>query len=119
MVLDNIGGPYLERNLRTLAVDGRLVTIGLQGGRKGELDMGLMLIKRLSVFATGLRNRPVEGPGGKGAIVAAVREQLWPLVAAGKVRPVIDRVLPMSEAASAHRALEAGEVFGKVLLRAR
>ncbi|HWC83864.1 MAG TPA: NAD(P)H-quinone oxidoreductase [Pseudonocardiaceae bacterium] len=119
VILDNMGGGYLGRNLNSLAIGGRLVVIGLQGGRSGELDLGLMLVKRLSVFATGLRGRPVEGPGGKAEIVAAVREQLWPLVEAGQVRPLIDRVVPTADAAAAHRALEEGGVFGKLVLRSR
>ena len=114
VVLDNMGGPYLARNVDALAVGGRLVVVGLQGGRRGELDLGALLAKRASVSATSLRARPVQE---KAAIVAGVREQVWPLVAAGRVRPVVDRVLPMSEAAEAHRVLEAGEHVGKVLLR--
>ena len=114
VVLDNMGGSYLPRNVDALAVGGRLVVIGLQGGRRGELDLGKLLAKRAAVFATSLRARPVHE---KAAIVAAVREHVWPLVAAGRVRPVIDRVLPLREAAAAHRVLEAGEHVGKVLLR--
>lgn len=119
VILDNMGGAYLGRNLETLATGGRLVVIGLQGGRSAELDLGRMLVKRLSVFATGLRGRPVEGPGGKREIVAAVRERLWPLVAAGAVRPLVGREFPVADAAEAHRALEAGEIVGKALLRVR
>lgn len=119
VILDNMGGAYLGRNLETLATGGRLVVIGLQGGRSGELDLGRMLVKRLSVFATGLRGRPVAGPGGKAEIVAAVREHLWPLIAAGAVRPLVGREFPVADAAGAHRALEGGEIVGKALLRVR
>jgi len=113
VLLDNLGGSYLERNVRALKVNGRLVIIGLQGGRKAEIDLGLMLVKRLSVQATTLRSRPLDE---KARIVAEVREKVWPLVEKGQVRPVVDRVVPMPEASAAHRAMAAGEIFGKVLL---
>ncbi len=116
VILDNMGASYLARNVSVLAPDGRLVIIGMQGGRKGELDMGALLAKRASVHATGLRGRPVEGPSGKGAVVAAVREHVWPAVESGRVRPIIDRILPMSEAAEAHRVVESSAHIGKVLL---
>ena len=116
IVLDIMGAAYLARNVDLLATGGRLVVIGLQGGAKGELDLAALLRKRASVSATALRGRPVEGPGGKAEIVAAVREQVWPAVAAGQVRPVVDRVLPIAQAGQAHRRLEAGEHIGKVLL---
>jgi putative PIG3 family NAD(P)H quinone oxidoreductase len=116
VVLDNMGAAYLDRNVDVLAPDGRLVIIGMQGGVKGELNIGKLLAKRASVSATGLRFRPVDGPSGKGRVVAEVREHLWPMVADGRVKPVVDRVLPVAEAAEAHRALEGGDVFGKVVL---
>ncbi|MDQ3717411.1 MAG: NAD(P)H-quinone oxidoreductase [Actinomycetota bacterium] len=116
VILDNMGAAYLARNVSALAPDGRLVIIGMQGGRKGELDMGALLAKRASVHATGLRGRPVEGPSGKGAVVAAVREHVWPAVESGQIRPIIDRILPMSEAAEAHRVVESSMHIGKVLL---
>ncbi|RZQ62019.1 NAD(P)H-quinone oxidoreductase [Amycolatopsis suaedae] len=116
VILDNMGAKYLGRNVDALAPDGRLVIIGMQGGIKGELNIGKLLAKRASVAATGLRARPLDQ---KGEIVAAVRENLWPLVAQGSVQPIIDQVLPMAEAAEAHRALEEGDVFGKILLAAR
>lgn len=113
VVLDNLGGSYLERNIRSLKVSGRLVIIGLQGGRKAEIDLGLMLVKRLSVHATTLRSRPL---AEKARIVAEVADNVWPLVESGKISAVIDRVIPMQDAAAAHRALAAGEITGKVLL---
>ncbi|MFE2751145.1 NAD(P)H-quinone oxidoreductase [Actinosynnema sp. NPDC059335] len=116
VVLDNMGAAYLERNVDVLAPDGRLVVIGLQGGVKGQLDIGKLLSKRASVTGTGLRFRPVDGPHGKGRIVAEVREHLWPLIASGQVKPVVHEVLPIGRAADAHRALEGGDVFGKVVL---
>ncbi len=116
VVLDNMGASYLDQNLDALAPDGHLAIIGMQGGRKGELDMGRMLVKRLTVSVLGLRGRPVEGPTGKAAIVTDVRERLWPLVEDGSVRPVIAERVPMPEASRAHELLEAGGVRGKVLL---
>jgi len=113
VILDNMGASYLGRNVSALALNGRLAVIGLQGGSRGELDLGALLAKRAAVLATSLRGRPLVE---KAAIVASVRENVWPLVADGRVRPVIDRVVPMAEAAEAHRALESGDVIGKVLL---
>jgi putative PIG3 family NAD(P)H quinone oxidoreductase len=113
VILDGIGAKYLARNVEALAVNGRLVIIGLQGGAKAEIDLNALLRKRAQVIATVLRARPVPE---KAAIVAAVRERVWPLVESGTVRPVVDRVLPMREAAEAHRVVEASENVGKVLL---
>ncbi|MEJ2852842.1 MULTISPECIES: NAD(P)H-quinone oxidoreductase [unclassified Saccharothrix] len=116
VILDNMGAAYLGRNVDALNTDGRIVVIGMQGGVKGELNLGKLLTKRGSITGTGLRFRPVDGPHGKGRIVADVRDRLWPLIASGQVRPVVDRVLPIREAADAHRALEGGSIFGKVVL---
>jgi NADPH2:quinone reductase len=116
VILDNMGAEYLDRNLSALAPDGHLAVIGLQGGRKGELDMGKMLAKRLRVSVLGLRGRPVEGPTGKGAIVADVRERVWPWVESGAVRPVVHSRIPMRDSAQAHASLESGGVHGKILL---
>ncbi|MFJ5774831.1 NAD(P)H-quinone oxidoreductase [Streptomyces sp. NPDC093094] len=113
VVLDNMGAKYLDRNVRTLAVNGRLAIIGMQGGVKGELNIGALLGKRAAISATSLRARP---PEEKAAIVAAVREHVWPLLEAGHVRPVVDRELPMSDAAAAHRVVEESGHVGKVLL---
>ncbi|MET8545333.1 NAD(P)H-quinone oxidoreductase [Kitasatospora sp. NPDC004799] len=114
VILDIMGAKYLQRNVDALAVNGRLVIIGLQGGVKGELDLNTLLRKRGAVIATNLRGRPL---AEKAAIVAAVREHVWPLVESGVVRPVVDRVLPMADVAEAHRVLERGEQVGKVVLR--
>ncbi|MBP2340135.1 putative PIG3 family NAD(P)H quinone oxidoreductase [Saccharothrix coeruleofusca] len=118
VVLDNMGAAYLDRNVDVLAPDGHLVVIGMQGGVKGELNIGKLLAKRASITGTGLRFRPVDGPSGKGAIVAAVREHVWPMIADGRVKPVVHGTVPMERAAEAHRALEDGEVFGKLILTA-
>ncbi|MFE9684572.1 NAD(P)H-quinone oxidoreductase [Streptomyces sp. NPDC006285] len=113
VILDNMGAKYLDRNVQALAVNGRLAIIGMQGGVKGELNIGMLLGKRGAVTATSLRARPA---GEKASIVAAVREHVWPLVSGGHVRPVVDRELPMSEAAAGHRVLEESGHMGKVLL---
>jgi putative PIG3 family NAD(P)H quinone oxidoreductase len=113
VILDNMGAKYLGRNVDALATGGRLVVIGLQGGRAGELDLAQLMGKRASVSATSLRPRPVEE---KAEIVAAVRANVWPAVEAGEVTAVVDRVLPLADAAEAHRAMEAGEQIGKIVL---
>lgn len=113
VILDNMGAAYLARNVELLAVDGRLVVIGLQGGRRGELDLGALLAKRGVVHAASLRARPTLE---KAQVCAAVVQHVWPMVASGRVLPVIDRVLPMSQAAQAHALLESSGHVGKVLL---
>lgn len=113
VILDVMGAKYLGRNLSVLAPAGRLVVIGLQGGRMAELDLSALMAKRGAVIATGLRMRPA---AEKATIVAAVREHVWPLVESGDIRPVVDRVLPMSSASEAHRVIEAGEHVGKIVL---
>ncbi|GAA2274805.1 NAD(P)H-quinone oxidoreductase [Streptomyces atrovirens] len=113
VILDNMGAKYLDRNVQALAVNGRLAIIGMQGGVKGELNIGALLGKRAAISATSLRARPLEE---KAAIVAAVREHVWPLVTSGRVRPVIDREIPMPDAATAHRVVEDSGHIGKVLL---
>ena len=113
VVLDNMGAAYLARNVAVLAPGGRLVVIGLQGGTRAELDLGAMLRKRAALIATTLRSRP---PQEKAAIVASVREHVWPLIADGLVSPVVHDRLPLSQAGEAHRIVEASEHVGKVLL---
>jgi len=113
VILDNMGAKYLTRNIAALALNGRLVVIGMQGGTKAELDLGALMGKRAAVLATSLRARPA---AEKAAIVASVREHVWPLLESGAVHPVVDRVLPMADAADAHMVVEAGEHVGKVLL---
>lgn len=115
VILDIIGGAYLARNVAALAPGGRITVIGLQGGRKAELDLAALMAKRGSVAATTLRARPVQE---KADIVRGVREQVWPLVESGAIRPVIDRRLPMAEAARAHRIVESSEHIGKIVLTA-
>jgi NADPH:quinone reductase-like Zn-dependent oxidoreductase len=116
VVLDNMGAKYLARNVDVLATGGRLVCIGMQGGTRAELDLGKLMRRRASVHATTLRSRPATGPGSKAEIVAAVRHDVWPDVERGVVRPIVDRRLPMSRAAEAHRVVDASQHVGKVLL---
>lgn len=113
VILDIMGAKYLTRNVDALAVNGRLAIIGLQGGIKAELNLATLLAKRAAVTATTLRARPLDE---KAAIVAAVREHVWPLVAAGRVHPVVHATYPMAEAAEAHRVLESSAHVGKLLL---
>jgi putative PIG3 family NAD(P)H quinone oxidoreductase len=113
VILDNMGAKYLARNVTALAVNGRLVIIGLQGGVKADLDISILLRKCAAVIATSLRGRPA---AEKAAIVAAVREHVWPLIEAGQVKPVVYRSFPLAQAADAHREIEAGSNIGKVLL---
>jgi putative PIG3 family NAD(P)H quinone oxidoreductase len=113
VVLDNMGAKYLGRNLDVLATEGRLVVIGMQGGSKGELDIGRLMAKRAAVIGTTLRARP---PENKAVICASVEEHVWPRVADGSVRPVVHTRLPLSEAAEAHQVVEDSAHVGKVLL---
>ena len=113
VILDIIGAKYLSSNVDALAVNGRLVVIGLQGGTRAELDLGKLLSKRAAVTATSLRARPL---GEKAAIVAAVREHVWPLIESGQVTPIVDRALPLRDASEAHRVLESSSHIGKVVL---
>jgi putative PIG3 family NAD(P)H quinone oxidoreductase len=114
VILDNMGAQYLGRNVDALAVEGRLVVIGMQGGSKGELDLGKLLGKRGAVIATSLRARPA---GEKAAIVASVLEHVWPLVAAGTVRPIVHEQIPLAEVSRAHQLMEDSGHTGKILLR--
>jgi putative PIG3 family NAD(P)H quinone oxidoreductase len=113
VVLDSIGAPYLEGNLASLAVGGRLVLIGLMGGAKVEANLAVLLAKRASVIGSTLRTRPVEE---KAAIVAGFLRRFGADLAAGRIRPIVDRVLPLARAPEAHRAMKASEHFGKIVL---
>lgn len=113
VILDNMGAKYLARNVEALNRGGRLVVIGMQGGVKADLNLGALLAKNASVTATSLRYRPV---AEKGEICADVVANVWPLIAAGKVRPVVHEVLPIERVGDAHRMLDAGGVFGKLVL---
>ena len=113
VVLDIIGGDYLQRNIGVLAPDGRLVQIGLQHGAATQIDLRPLLTRRLTITASTLRARSVEE---KGAIADAVRHNIWPLLEAGSVRPVVHAPFPLRTAADAHRLLESGQHIGKIVL---
>jgi NADPH:quinone reductase-like Zn-dependent oxidoreductase len=110
-----LGAGGLAGNISALAVGGRLVVIGTQRGSRGELDLGALMARRASVAATTLRPRPL---AEKERLVADVRDRVWPMLADGRLRPVVDTRLPLAEAPQAHRLLDSGRVFGKVLLLA-
>jgi putative PIG3 family NAD(P)H quinone oxidoreductase len=113
VILDIMGAKYFAANIRALAADGRLLIIGMQGGRTTELDLGPLIAKRATVAVTALRSRPKEQ---KSKIIQGVLGEAWPLVAAGRIRPIVDRTFPMTEAAAAHRLVEASDHIGKVVL---
>jgi putative PIG3 family NAD(P)H quinone oxidoreductase len=115
VILDNMGAAYLGKNVDALATEGRLLIIGMQGGAKGELNIGKLLYKRGAVIAASLRSRPV---AEKAAICAAVVEHVWPLVADGSVRPVVHTTFPLDQASDAHQMMESGEHIGKIVLTA-
>ncbi|MFC7965612.1 NAD(P)H-quinone oxidoreductase [Streptomyces cinereoruber] len=113
VILDVVGGDYLERNVRSLAADGRLVVIGLQKGLEGQLNLAEIVFKRASVHGTTLRTRSKEY---KAEVVAEVRKNVWPMIESGAVQLIVERTVPMAEAAEGHRLMEAGGHLGKILL---
>lgn len=113
VILDMIGGDYLARNIRALRPDGRLLQIALMGGAKGELDLGRLMTRRLTVTGSTLRPRPV---AVKGAIAEALRRRVWPLIEAGKIAPIIHQTFPLAEAAKAHELMESSAHIGKIIL---
>jgi putative PIG3 family NAD(P)H quinone oxidoreductase len=113
VILDIVGAKYLGRNVSALANDGRLVIIGMQGGIKAELNIAALLGKRGTVHATALRGRE---QSDKAAIVADTIATTWPLIADGRVKPVVGATFPLAEAGAAHTLLESGQVSGKILL---
>ena len=113
VILDNMGAKYLPRNVDALATSGRLVVIGMQGGVKGELNLGKLLRKRAAVLATSLRARPADE---KASIVGSVREHVWPMVADGTVRPIVHATVPLERVREAHQMLEDSSNTGKVVL---
>src|SRR5271167_2468703 len=110
VIFDIMGASYLDRNIDALATDGQLVIIGMQGGIKGELNIGKLVVKRARVIGTTLRGRPVSGPNSKSEIVAAVTNSVWPMLADGRVRPIIGERMPIQQAGEAHKKLVAGHV---------
>jgi putative PIG3 family NAD(P)H quinone oxidoreductase len=116
VIFDIMGASYLDRNIDALATDGRLVIIGMQGGINGELNIGKLLSKRAHIIGTTLRGRPTYGPSSKSEVVAEVTRSVWPMIADGRVRPIIGARLPIQDAAEAHRLLSSGQVTGKIVL---
>ena len=114
VVLDSIGAPYLEKNLSALAIGGRLVLIGLMGGARSEINLGQLLARRLQIIGSTLRARSVEE---KAEIVKGFLDRFGGDLASGRIRPIVDRVLPLENAREAHRAIKASEHFGKIVLR--
>lgn len=116
VILDIMGGSYLTRNIDALAVGGRLVIIGMQGGFTGEVNVGALIGKRARIIGLNVRNRPLTGPGSKAEIVADVAANEWPLVAGGLIAPVISAKLPLADAEKGQELLESSSSVGKVLL---
>lgn len=114
VILDMVGGDYIQRNINALAVEGRLVFIAFLRGAKAELNLGAVMMKRLTITGSTLRARPV---ADKALIAQALRKTVWPLLEAGKIRPVIHRIFPMAEAATAHALMESNRHIGKILLQ--
>ncbi|MFJ4656207.1 NAD(P)H-quinone oxidoreductase [Nocardia sp. NPDC088792] len=119
IILDVMGASYLERNVEALAEDGHLVIIGMQGGVKAEVNLGVLVSKRGSIHATNLRRRPEHGHGSKAEIISELRRHLWPLISDGTVVPVVSAELPVTDVAEAHRLLDSDESVGKVVLAIR
>lgn len=116
VIFDIMGAAYLDRNIDALATDGQLVIIGMQGGVKGELNIGKLLMKRVRVIGTTLRARPVSGPNSKTEIVQAVTASVWPMIAEGRVRPIIGARMPIERAGDAHQELVSSNMTGKIVL---
>src|ERR1043165_2730918 len=114
VILDMVGGPYVEKNLRSLAPEGRLVQIAFLQGSKVTLDLAHLMVRRQTLTGSTLRPRPV---ADKAAIALNLRDKVWPLIEAGKVRPAIDRTFPLAEVVAAHRLMESSTHIGKILLR--
>jgi NADPH:quinone reductase-like Zn-dependent oxidoreductase len=114
VILDIIGGEYVQRNIDALAIEGRLVQIGLQGGAKAQLSLASVLQKRLTITGSTLRART---PEEKGRIARAVEQHVWPLLATGIVKPIIHATFPLEQASEAHRMLDASAHIGKIVLR--
>jgi NADPH2:quinone reductase len=113
ITLDMVAGSYVQRNLDIAAVEGRVVTISLLGGSRAEINVGMILLKRLTLTGSTLRSRTV---AQKAAVAEGVRQNVWPLIESGKVRPVIFKTFPLAEAGDAHRLMESSNHIGKIVL---
>lgn len=112
-ILDPVGGQYLEQNLRCLASDGRLIIIGLMGGRSGNLDLGRLLVKRIQVIGSTLRSRDDHS---KAVVISQLKEKVWPLFESSELQPIIHRVMPITEANEAFELVSSNQTIGKVIL---
>ncbi|MDP9065550.1 MAG: NAD(P)H-quinone oxidoreductase [Pseudomonadota bacterium] len=113
VILDMIGGDYLDRNMKVAAVEGRIVIIATMGGTRAELKLTPLMMKRLTITGSTLRSRTVDQ---KAAVATAVRETVWPLVESGRIRPIIHGKFPLANAAAAHRLMESSDHIGKIVL---
>jgi NADPH2:quinone reductase len=113
IVLDMVGGDYLPRNLACLAEEGRHVSIAVQGGATAEINLARLMMRRLTLTGSTLRARPVEF---KSLVADEISRSVWPAVAEGRLKPVIDSVYPLADAAEAHRRMESGAHIGKIVL---
>ena len=114
VILDPVGANYLEDNLRSLGLEGRLVMIGLMGGAKAPINLGLLMMKRLRIIGSTLRAQPVPK---KTEIMNNLKENVWPFLESGDIKPIIDTVIPIEEADKAHKLMESNQTFGKVILK--
>ena len=113
VILDMVGGDYVPKELKSLAVDGRLVMIAFLGGMKAEIDLSVVMSKRLQITGSTLRPRTIEF---KGEVAKSLRERVWPLIDAGKIKPVIYKTFPLAQAAEAHKLMETSQHIGKIVL---
>lgn len=114
VILDPVGGNYLEDNMKSLSLEGRLVMIGLMGGAKASINLGLLMMKRLRIIGSTLRAQPIPK---KTEIMNNLNENIWPLLESGDIKPIIDTVIPIEEVDKAHKLMESNQTFGKVILK--
>ena len=114
VILDPVGGNYLEDNMKSLSLEGRLVMIGLMGGAKASINLGLLMMKRLRIIGSTLRAQPI---AKKTEIMNNLKENVWPSLESGDIKPIIDKVIPIEEVDKAHKLMESNQTFGKVILK--
>ena len=114
VILDPVGANYLEDNMKSLTLEGRLVMIGLMGGAKTSINLGLLMMKRLRIIGSTLRAQPIPK---KTEIMNNLNENIWPLLESGDIKPIIDTVIPIEEVDKAHELMESNQTFGKVILK--
>ena len=114
VILDPVGANYLEDNMKSLTLEGRLVMIGLMGGAKANINLGLLMMKRLRIIGSTLRAQPI---AKKTEIMNNLKENVWPSLESGEIKPIIDTVIPIEEVDKAHKLMESNQTFGKVILK--